>query len=236
MSESFQPLSRGQTLGRIQERLSQGASAAVIIEEMLPRTRDEALSWGRRLSGWDEYQRQYSAQIVSLARLISRRTMREFGLTLRADGRVVEESRDVKPWKTPPAVTFQLELSGEPVQVQYTRGYFPDGITDMLYFTSPHEPGRPHPLSDTGYLGHLVPSDVVEACGGHQAYAVLLADAILRGEQKQFKETFEGAFPKAGQGQRRQPKRPQLTPGGHAARVIAEEEAPRQPPEQGMLF
>jgi hypothetical protein len=236
MSESFQPLSCEQTLGRIQECLSQGASAAVIIEEMMPQTRDEALRWARRLSGWDEYQRQYPAQIVSLARLISRRTMREFSLTLRADGRVVEKPRDVKPWKTPPAVTFQLELADEPVQVQYTRGYFPDGFTDMLYFTSPHEPGRPHPLSDTGYLGHLVPSDVVKACGGPQAYAILLADAILRGEEEEFRETFEGAFPKTGQHQRRQAKRPQPTPGGHAAKVIAEEDAPRQPSRQGMLF
>jgi hypothetical protein len=237
MSELSQPLSCGQTLGRIQERLSQGASAAVIIEELMPRSREGALSWARRLSGWEEYAPQYTAQAVALARIVSRRTMREFSLTLRADGRVEEKPREPTPWQTPPpTLTFLLELAGEPVQVRYTRRYFPDGVTDMLYFVSPHEIGRPHALSGSGHLSHLVPSDIVEACGGPQAYAVLLADAILRGEEKQFTETFEGAFPKAGQRQPRKAKRPRPTPGGHAARVIAEEEKAPGPPPPGMLF
>jgi hypothetical protein len=224
MSELSQPLSCGQTLGRIQERLSQGASAIVVIEEMMPRTRDEALSWGRRLAVWDEYAPQYPAQAVALARIVSRRTMREFSLTLRDDGRVVEKSREPIPWQTPmPTLTFPLELAGEPVQVEYTPEYFPCGYIDMLSFV-------------TRCRTHLVPSDVVEACGGPQAYAVLLADAILRGEEKQFKETFEGAFPKEGQHQRRQAKKPRPAPGGHAARVIAEEEKPPGLPPPGMLF
>src|SRR5262249_17536315 len=149
------------------------------------------------------------------------RTMREFSLTLRADGRVVEKPREPIPWQTPPpTLTFLLELAGEPVQVRYTRRYFPDGVTDRLYFVSPHEPARPHALSGTGHLSHLVPSDVVEACGGPQAYAALFADAVLRGEEKQFTETFEGTFPKEKQRQPRKAKRPRPTPGGHAARVI----------------
>lgn len=236
MSERFQPLRGEQILARIQARLSEGAYPPVLIEEMLPRTRDDALSWARHLSYWDEYQPHYPAQVIALARLVSRRSMREFRLTLRKDGRVVEQPREVKPWKTPPAVTFSLELAGEPVRVHYTRGYFPDGVTDMLYFVSPHQPARPHALSDTGYLAHLVPSDVVEACGGPQAYAALLANAILRGEEKPFTETFEGAFPKERQHQRRQARRPPPTPGGHTERVRAEQENHREPPRQGMLF
>jgi hypothetical protein len=51
VSELFLPITPDETLERIQERLSQGATPAAVIEELLPRTRDEALSWCRRLAG-----------------------------------------------------------------------------------------------------------------------------------------------------------------------------------------
>src|SRR5581483_8945296 len=88
MSGFFQTRNQEEVLRHIEKRLSQGVAPAVIIKEMLPRTRDRALSWGRRLAVWDEYCPEYPAQVVALARIISQRAMREHGLTLRKDGRV----------------------------------------------------------------------------------------------------------------------------------------------------
>jgi hypothetical protein len=224
MSELFQPLGQEETLQQIQDRLNQGASPGAVIEEMLARSRDEALSWGRRLAGWDEYRRQYPAQAIALARVISLRAMREFGLTLRDDGRVVEKAREGKPRQTPkPAMTFRLMAEGEELRVQYTPGYFPNSGTDLVDVVSPHEPAKPHALSETGYLSRFVPHDVIEACGGPQAYAALLAGAILRGQEKPFTEAFEGAPIEADRRQRRQANRLEAAPVGHAARVILAE-------------
>jgi len=44
MSELNQTRTVEESLGRIQERLGQGASPAAVIEESCPRTRDEAIN------------------------------------------------------------------------------------------------------------------------------------------------------------------------------------------------
>jgi hypothetical protein len=232
-----------QTLKRIQDRLSQGLAPALIIEEMLPRSRDDALSWARRLAGWEEYQPAYPAQVIALARLVSLRAMREHGLMLREDGHVVDRPREGKPWKTPtPSLTFRLDVGGQEMRVAYTPGYFPNSGTDNFYFVSPHEPPQPHLLSETGYMSRFVPNDAVEACGGPQAYAALLADAVVRGEADKFTAALEGKPPEAGQTRRGKASRPGTAgkqsppPGEHSAKLIAEEETPRKPPKQGMLF
>jgi len=225
------------TLGRIQERLSQGATPAAIIEEMMPHTREEAFTWSCRLPGWDEYQNRFPAQAVALARLVSRRAMKEYRLMIREDGRVVERPAERKGWKTPPPdIVFPLVVGGEEVQIRYTTGYFPNSAIDRLYFVSPHDPPKAHPLSDTGYHSCFVPHDAVEACGGPRAYASLLADAILRGEEQEFIEAFEGPLPETDPRRHRQANRPRLGPGGHAGRLIAEEEKPHNPSQQRMLF
>jgi hypothetical protein len=234
---SFQGFSQEETLRRIQERLDQQASPAAIIEEMLPRTRDGALSWGRRLLVWDDYQRQYPAQVVALARIISQRAMREHGLALRKDGRVVKQAAEGKGWKTPrPAATFPLTIGGEQLRVEYTPHYFPNDHTGLLYFISPHDPAKAHPLSDTGYFSRFVSHDAVEACGGPQTYAALLADAILRGEEQSFIEAFEGPLPVTDPRCHRRTGRPPAEPGGHAERLIDEEEEQPASPRQGALF
>ena len=98
---------------------------------------------------WEEYHRQYPAQAIALARLVSLRSMREHRLILREDGRVVERPAEGKPRRTPkPAVTFPLTVGGEEVRVEYVEQYFPNSGAGMLYFRSPHEPARPHPLSE----------------------------------------------------------------------------------------
>jgi hypothetical protein len=242
MSDRFLPLTPEETLKRIQGRLGQGTAPACVIEELLPRCRDGAVFWARCLAIWDEYRPAYPAQAVALARLISRRAMREHRLMLREDGRVVEQPREGKTWKTPPpALTFRLDVGGEEVRVEYTPGYFPNCDTDVLYFVSPHEPARPHALSGTGYHSRFVPHDIIEACGGPQAYAALLAAAVLRGEAEKLAAALEGPPPAAGQTRRRaaRPGRAAEQPppaGEHAAWVIAEEEPPRNTPRQGLLF
>ncbi len=237
MSGLFQTLSPEDTLALIHKRLDQGASPATVINELLPQTRDEALSWGRQLPIWEEYHRQYPAQAIALARVISRRAMRQHGMTLRKDGRVVKQPAEGKGWKTPgPAATFLLTIGGEQVRVEYTAQYFPNDDTGLLYFVSPHDPPTAHPLSDTGYHSCFVPHDAVEACGGPQAYADLLAQAILRGEEQPFIEAFEGTLPVTDPRRHRQEHQPAAKPGGHAQRVIAEKEKPKESPQQGMLF
>lgn len=79
MSELFQPLSHEETLQRIQQRLGQGVAPAVFIEELLPRSRDAALSWVSRLAVWEEYRQAYPTQVVALAQ--RDQTHREHSLT-----------------------------------------------------------------------------------------------------------------------------------------------------------
>jgi len=237
MSELFQKLSQEETLRWIDERLNHSAAPPAIIKEMSPRSRDEAVSWGRRLTGWEEHLHAFPAQAVALARVISRRAMQQYRLVLREDGRVVGRPGEGRPWKTPrPDVTFRLAIDGGEVQVEYTKQYFPNSGTALLYFRSPHEPARPHPLSETCHLSRFVSPDAVEACGGPHAYAALLADALLQGREKDLTEAFEGTPPEA-QRLHRRPENPPITkPGGHAERVIAQEAKTKEPPEQRMLF
>jgi hypothetical protein len=238
MSELFQKPSQEETLQRIQQRLDQGAAPAAIIEEMMPKSRDGAVFWGRRLTGWEEYRDQYPDQVIALARVISRRAMQQYRLMLREDGRVVERRAEGKGWKTPlPAAAFPLMVAGEEVHVTYTRDYFPYSDTGLMYFVSPHEPPEAHPLSDTGHYSRFVPNDVVEACGGPHAYAVLLADACLHGREEEFMQAFEGIPPAAEPKHRRPANLPTAATGGHTGRLLADEEKPRTPPhQQGMLF
>jgi hypothetical protein len=234
MTSMFWTLDHEATLQQIQDRLGQGATPARILAELLPRTKQSALSWGRSLAAWEEFRLGYSPQAIALARLNSVRGMRDFNLTLKPDGRVVERTAEGKKCKTPkPAAIFTLAIGGEEVRVEYTPGYFPNDDTALVYFVSPYDPAQPHPLSDTGYFSRFVPHDVVEACGGPQAYAALLAEARLRGEEQAFIEAFEGPLPETDP-RHRDENRPQALPGGYAERVIAREEKP-QATRQEML-
>jgi hypothetical protein len=233
------------TLRRIQDRLGRGDPPARVIEELLPLTPDEAVGWARRLPAWDEYRGPFQGQAVALARVVSRRAMRAFGLAFSEDGRVVGRPREGRPWPAPiPVQTFRLAAGGEELGVEYTPDYFPGGGTDHFSFVSPHQPPRPHRLSETGYLSQFAPHDAVEACGGPRAYAALFAEARLRGQEKAFNATFEGEWP---EGKRRRRKkaapaagegRPPVL-GEHTARAVGGQGPPKPgegPPRQGMLF
>jgi len=224
-------------LRQIHERLSQGLPATQVIEALSPRTRTEAETWIRRLPLWIEFTGQVPAQAVAIARIIGQRAMRCFNLKLSDDGRVVSSQLHRPPFETPrPSKKFKLSLHGEEIRVEYTPCYFPDGRTDLLYFVSPHEPPQPHCLSGTGHWSALTPHDAVVACGGPEAYAVLLAEAKLRGEAKEFEAVFEGKLPEAKprrerkeakSGKQPQSQPPQPVVGKHTAQVIHEQEADR---------
>src|ERR1700722_14222915 len=109
---SMRPLpSLPDTLKHIQERMSQGLGPQQVIEELLPLTRTDAVTWLRRLSIWAEYAEQFPVQTVALARLISPRARREFSLKLTEDGRVIDSKHQGPPCQTPrPTKKFRLSI------------------------------------------------------------------------------------------------------------------------------
>ncbi len=234
------------TLRQIQDRLSRlshRGAPADLIAELLPSTRAEAVTWARRTAGWDEYRGRYPGQAVAVARVVSRRAMRAFDLTLTEDGRVLDRHAEGLPFRPPePTRVFPLDVGGEAVKVEYTAEYFPRSGQDHFYFVSPHEPSQPHPLSETGYLSHFALHDAVEACGGPEAYAALFAEARLRGAEKEFAATFEGAWPEVKKPRRRKSageRGPPPVVGEHTAAVAQERQAEAsvtRPPRQGELF
>ena len=203
-----------ETLVLIEHRLK-GQSLSHIIESLLPR--ETPITWARRLSGWDEY--AFPSQVKAVARIISQRAMKENGLKLTEDGRVV--NRDAKPRMDPkPERTFQVAIADEQLTVEFTPDYYPG--KDLLSFVSP----KPHCLSETGHLSQFIPRDIIDACGGPEAFAALYAEAKLQGTDAELMAVFEG---KAFDTKRRKPSR-----GNHSARVVGEPEA--KPVEQRSLF
>jgi hypothetical protein len=212
-------------LETIRSRIDSAADPVAIINELTPRTRPDAVKWARRLPLYDEFAAIYGKQVVGLARTIAKRALRQQGLRVTEDGRIIEEvglrprRSDAKPTRA-----FLLPIRDSEVKVEYTRNYFPHTDQDAFYFVRvdyvrppPEAPyqlpdaAKPHPLSDTGFLNHFSDHDAVEACGGPEAYARLFAAAQLRGEAKQFDAAFEVV-------------------GEHTARVV--EETPADQPIQ----
>ena len=246
------PPSLPDTLREIQDRLSQGLVPQQVIEELLPLTRSDAVTWTRRLPCWEEHDGQFPFQVIALARVISRQAMRAFDLKLSEDGRVVDGRREGErrqQLQTQPAsLTFPLALGDQEMRVEYTCDYFPDRGIDLFYFVSPADPPQAHALSASGYLSQFVPHDAVEACGGPEAFATQFAEARLRGEENQFKAIFEGASLQEEQPRRSAASPPVSSPTGkqlpilgeHTAQVLAEQKPKKKttsrPPRQGTLF
>src|SRR5205085_10724653 len=108
------------TLQQIGDRLAQGDAPTDLTGELLPKTRAEAVTWARRLPLWEEHRSEFGPRAVAVARIVSKRAMRQFGLVFDAEGRVVEESRQTPGgFKEPPAVTFPLTVGGEVIEVRY---------------------------------------------------------------------------------------------------------------------
>lgn len=159
--------------------------------------------------------------------------MKEHSLKLTEDGRVT--SSEVMNWQDrKPERTFQFAIAGEELKVEYTREYFPG--SDLFSFLSPHDPPQAHCLSASGYWCPFIPSDVVDALGGAEAFAGIYADAKLQGTEKELLAVFEGKRPEA-RPRRKAPQPPasEQVVGEHTARVV-EPEAPGKGTVQGRLF
>jgi hypothetical protein len=89
-----------------------------------------------------------------------------------------------------PEQTFVLTIDAQDIAVRY-RPYYIDGHDPyaMLEFTSPHEPRRRTPISESGYRSFFAPMDEIAAAPCIETYAsmvalVLAAESPLRaGEQ-----------------------------------------------------
>jgi hypothetical protein len=79
--------------------------------------------------------------------------------------------------KDRPKTTFEIEVRGETLIVEYTPEYF--ATSDHFAYLSPHTPLRPHILSETGYRSHFAPKDDVAQAGGPEVYAVKYAAELL---------------------------------------------------------
>lgn len=106
-----------ETLTCIRGRLAAGDRPAAVIGQLLPRTRDEAVTWARRLSVWDEFRDRYGARAVGVARVVSRRAMREHRPTLTEDGRVADGRH---PARRPQRPSCDFPLPGGEARVEYT--------------------------------------------------------------------------------------------------------------------
>ena len=108
-------------LERIQARLNQDAAATQVIEELLPHTRAEALTWAQRLTGWDEFRGQHPDQAIGIVRSISQRSLREFSLILNQECRIIDKPAERGQYLRPePSQRFRLPIQGEEVCVAYT--------------------------------------------------------------------------------------------------------------------
>jgi hypothetical protein len=87
--------------------------------------------------------------------------------------------------KAPPVadgrMIFTLTIDAQEIAVSYE----PHWMTDVGHFEfrSPHEPRRPIPISETGYLSHFVAMADVEAAVSPQDFAREVALDLVRSER-----------------------------------------------------
>lgn len=210
------------TLRQLQERLNQSVPLTELVEESQPETKADAIRWARHLSAFDEYRNRCPNRVIALARIIARRALKEYQLVLTEDGRVLERHRR-QGVQSEMTDSFEIEIGGQEVRVDYIRDYYPADGTDLFQFRSPDDPARPIPLSETGYWSHFAHHDAVEACNGPQTYSQLVAAARLDGHLDTFEALFEG---EARCSARRASKRPVL--GEHTAKA-ADSPEPENP-------
>ncbi len=81
-----------------------------------------------------------------------------------------------------PEQTFVLNIDAQDIAVRY-RPYYISGHDPyaMLEFTSPHEPRRRIPVSESGYRSFFAPMDEITAAPSIETYACMVA-ALLASE------------------------------------------------------
>ena len=234
-------------LQQIQDGLV-SSTPAQLIEKLLPFTDAEAVTWVRRLPFWEEFRGEFSGQAIAVARLVSLRSMREFGLAFDRQGKVVPEDQPFGYVEKPTSI-FPLKIGEDTVNVRYTRYSFPYYGKDSFSFVGERLPDhpkqnysgcKPHSLSSTGWWSITVPHDAVEAYGGPEAFAALYAQAKLRGEDKEFEAVFEGNRQQSKPKYKRKAAKPIETEkpviGEHTAHVVQEQTSQAGPGMQKSLF
>ncbi|HZZ77136.1 MAG TPA: hypothetical protein VFE62_01375 [Gemmataceae bacterium] len=156
-----------------------------MIDELTPDFPAQGVKWAQCLSYWEAFRGQFPDQAVAIARVISKRAMREFGLAFDSEGRVVEKNAGAG---AEPETVFTLEVYGKPVEVSHQ--YSPRTGSDSVSFSA-----ADNPLSETGFWHIFVPHDVVDALGGPETFAAQIAEAKLAGAEKEFMAAFEGEHP-----------------------------------------
>jgi hypothetical protein len=76
---------------------------------------------------------------------------------------------------------FIIVIDGIDVQVIHESPWL-NSEYDHFQFSDTHEPRRSIPISATGYRSQFAHHEVVERCGGPQAYAKAYAEAQRRGD------------------------------------------------------
>ena len=76
---------------------------------------------------------------------------------------------------------FTLTIEAQDMVVHYRPRYFVTADYAHFEFTSPHQPPRRIPVSETGYRSHFSPIHEIEAAPSVEAYAHALAIAIMHG-------------------------------------------------------
>ena len=86
-------------------------------------------------------------------------------------------------------LTFTLTIEAQEILVRYRPRYFIAADYAHFEFTSPHEPRRRIPVSETGYRSHFSPMHEVEAAPSVEAYARAVALALMGATQSDDEDT-----------------------------------------------
>jgi hypothetical protein len=76
-------------------------------------------------------------------------------------------------------MTFTLTIEAQDIMVRYRPRYFVTADYAHFEFTSPHEPKRRIPVSETGYRSHFSPMHEIEAAPSIEEYARMLLLTLI---------------------------------------------------------
>jgi hypothetical protein len=78
-----------------------------------------------------------------------------------------------------PEMTFTLTVDAQEIRVHYWPRFFITADYARFEFTSPHQPRRRIPVSETGYRSHFSPMHEVEAAPSVEEYGHALVLALM---------------------------------------------------------
>ena len=84
---------------------------------------------------------------------------------------------------TQPETVFTLNIDAQDIKVRY-QPYYINGLEPyaIFEFTSPHEPRRRIPVSETGYRSYFAPMHEIEAAPNVEEYIRMVALALVATE------------------------------------------------------